>query len=71
MARDWIETYRLRPQALKDYLRRLFNQEIPVTVAYDDKAFYTFNIPRKLNQDERDYIYDKLRYKEEVNPLWE
>lgn len=30
--RDTVLTYRLRPQALRDYLRQIFGQEIPVSV---------------------------------------
>ncbi|OTA94292.1 hypothetical protein M434DRAFT_30072 [Hypoxylon sp. CO27-5] len=71
MTRDSVEAYRLRPQALKDYLRQLFNQEIAVTITSDGKTYYSFNIPRKLYEEERDHIYNKLRYKEEVNSLWE
>ncbi|KAI1386687.1 uncharacterized protein F4822DRAFT_324285 [Hypoxylon trugodes] len=70
--RDSVPTYRLRPTALKEYLKQLFRQEIAVNTSEDGKTFYWFTIPRKLSQGERDYIYDGLRYKkDEDTDLWE
>ncbi|KAI2466239.1 hypothetical protein F4781DRAFT_406411 [Annulohypoxylon bovei var. microspora] len=68
--RDTVLTYRLRPQSLKDYLRQVFNQDIPVYTAPDGRSFYHFNVPRKLYPDEKEYIYKNLRYKEDEDSLW-
>ncbi|KAI1102224.1 hypothetical protein F4804DRAFT_313836 [Jackrogersella minutella] len=65
--RDTVHTYRLRPEVLKDYLRQLFNQEILVAPAADGKAFYTFIVPRKLHPEEKEHIYEKLRYKQDAD----
>ncbi|KAI1460309.1 hypothetical protein F4805DRAFT_417184 [Annulohypoxylon moriforme] len=68
--RDTVLTYRLRPQALREYLRQVFNLEIPVAVAADGKSFYHFNVPRKLRPDEKEYIYKHLRYNEDEDSMW-
>ncbi|KAI1379548.1 hypothetical protein F4677DRAFT_409629 [Hypoxylon crocopeplum] len=68
--RDTVSTYRLKPEALKDYLERLFNKSVSVNISADGKSFYWFKIPRKLSPEERDHIYDNLRYNKDEDNLW-
>ncbi|KAI1081642.1 hypothetical protein F5B20DRAFT_578975 [Whalleya microplaca] len=69
--RDTVVTYRLRSQALKDYLAKLFNREVSVHISEDGRSQYWFKIPRKLTAEEKDYIYENLRYQKEDDNMWE
>ncbi|KAI0388004.1 hypothetical protein F5Y04DRAFT_15869 [Hypomontagnella monticulosa] len=65
VVKDKVSTYRLRPQDLKNYLTRLFGREISVHASAEGESIYWFKIPRPLRPEERDHIYERLRYVED------
>lgn len=65
VVKDKVSAYRLRPEDLKNYLTALFKREISVHASAEGETIYYFKIPRRLSRDEKDYIYENLRYVED------
>lgn len=68
--KDTVSTYRLRPEDLRLYLKRLFNRDISVHASAEGEAVYWFKIPRKLTPEEKEHIYEQLRYSRDDDNIW-
>ncbi|GAB1319453.1 hypothetical protein MFIFM68171_09663 [Madurella fahalii] len=65
MVQDSFSTYRLRADALEEYLRKVFPEhaDFKVKLSADGREFYTFDVPQPLTKTQRDEIEDKVRWK--------